>query len=94
MLKHLSLIFDDEAPEARLPRFRALLRLARVAEHGDDHTGEHTRRVGRTAEALARVLDLDETLAVSIGLAAPLHDIGKIGIPNAILSSTDPLDAD
>src|SRR4030095_13039327 len=46
-------------------------------------TGEHTRRVGHVAALLARTLGLSETEVELIRNAAPLHDIGKIGIPAA-----------
>jgi putative two-component system response regulator len=63
----------------------ALTRLAVAAEYRDDQTGEHTRRVGQMSALLARVLGLSEKEVELIRLAAPLHDIGKIGIPDAIL---------
>ena len=62
-----------------------LSRLALAAEYRDDQTGEHTRRVGHVAALLARTIGLSETEVELIRSAAPLHDIGKIGIPDAIL---------
>ncbi len=62
-----------------------LICLARAAEYRDDDTGNHVRRVGRYAEIIARHLDLDEAFIQVLAQAAPLHDIGKIGIPDAIL---------
>jgi len=59
--------------------------LARLAEYRDNETGRHVIRVGRYSGLLARQLGLDEELAELIEHAAPLHDIGKIGIPDAIL---------
>lgn len=66
-------------------RLEALERLARAAEFRDDATGQHTRRVGEASGRVARALGLDERQVELIRLAAPLHDIGKIGIPDAIL---------
>jgi len=63
----------------------ALERLARAAEYRDYDTGEHTERVGRTAQMIADGLRLPEEEVELIGHAAPLHDIGKIGIPDRIL---------
>ena len=60
-------------------------RLARAAEYRDDNTGEHTRRVGRLSGALARTLGLSDGDAAMIERAAPLHDVGKVGVPDAIL---------
>jgi putative two-component system response regulator len=62
-----------------------LSRLALAAEYRDDQTGEHTRRVGHIAALLARALGLSEAEVELIRSAAPLHDIGKIGIPDAVL---------
>ena len=60
-------------------------RLGRAAEFRDDETGEHTKRVGIMCGVLARELDLDEERAKHIEYATPLHDLGKIGIPDCIL---------
>ncbi len=59
--------------------------LARAAEYRDDDTGQHTRRVGHLASLIALGLGLDENLAALIQRAAPLHDVGKIGIADRIL---------
>ena len=60
-------------------------RLARAAEFRDDNTGQHTERVGKMAALLARQLGLPDAQVSLIRRAAPLHDVGKIGIPDAIL---------
>lgn len=66
-------------------RLETLQRLAIAAEYRDDDTHQHTERVGRAAALLARQLGLpDETVAL-IRRAAPLHDIGKVGISDSIL---------
>jgi putative two-component system response regulator len=72
----------EELHEARL---EDLKRLALVSEYRDDDTNRHTERVARTAELLARALGLDEETVEMIHRAAPLHDVGKIGIPDNIL---------
>ena len=59
--------------------------LARLAEYRDNETGRHVIRVGRYSGLLARALGLDQDTVELIEHAAPLHDIGKIGIPDAIL---------
>ena len=75
-------------------RLEILERLARAAEYRDDRTGAHTRRVGESAAAIARALGLPPEEVETIRRVAPLHDVGKIGIPDAILLSpgrlTDP----
>jgi putative two-component system response regulator len=60
-------------------------RLARAAEFRDDQTGRHTERVGQLAMQLARQIGLPDKTVTLIRRAAPLHDIGKIAVPEAIL---------
>lgn len=66
-------------------RIDILLRLARAAEFRDDDTGEHIRRVGRVSAALAARLGVAPEIVRTVELTAPLHDVGKIGVPDAIL---------
>lgn len=66
-------------------RREILSRLALAAEYRDDQTQEHAWRIGRTCALLARRLGLGESAVELIGQAAPLHDVGKIGIPDGIL---------
>jgi putative two-component system response regulator len=63
----------------------ALQRLAVAAEYRDDNTHEHTQRVGELAAALARELGLGDRTVWLVRQAAPLHDLGKIAIPDSIL---------
>jgi putative two-component system response regulator len=60
-------------------------RLAMAAEYRDDNTGQHTQRVGQMSALLARQLGLRDTQVSLIRRAAPLHDVGKIGVPDTIL---------
>jgi putative two-component system response regulator len=62
-----------------------LARLAAAAEFRDDDTGQHTRRVGNLSVSIAERLGLTELEIGLIRLAAPLHDVGKIALPDAIL---------
>jgi putative two-component system response regulator len=62
-----------------------IARLAMAAEFRDDETGRHTQRVGALAELLARASGWSDEEASLLGIAAPLHDVGKIGIPDSIL---------
>ncbi len=66
--------------------------LAKVGEYRDTDTGNHVVRVGCYAGIIARHLGLPLELAERIRLAAPLHDIGKVGIPDAILHKPGRLD--
>ena len=62
-----------------------VVRLARTAEFRDDDTGAHVLRMSHYAAVTARKLGLGEALCEQILHAAPLHDIGKIGIPDQVL---------
>lgn len=72
-------------------RIEMLERLAVTAELRDDSTGEHSYRVGKLAGLLAQEFGCDEDTCYMIELAARLHDIGKIGVPDAILLKPDKL---
>lgn len=66
-------------------RNEVLERLSRAAEFRDDDTHEHTMRVGVLARAIACDLGTDPAWADMLGQVAPLHDLGKIGVPDAVL---------
>ena len=81
----LEQLVHDRTRDLDEARVEALSRLALASEYRDDATGEHTQRVGRTSAMIARVMGLPD---VQIGLlrhAAPLHDVGKIGLRDSIL---------
>jgi putative two-component system response regulator len=69
----------------KLASLETIYRLAKAAEYKDEETGSHIHRVSNYAAALARKLGLNEKACESILLAAPMHDVGKIGIPDRIL---------
>lgn len=62
-----------------------ILRLALAVEYRDNDTGEHTLRVARYSRIIAERLGLPPRLCRDIYLAAPLHDVGKVAIPDNIL---------
>lgn len=68
-----------------------LTRLARAAEYRDDITGHHADRVGALSALLAREMDRPPDEVRLLRWAATLHDVGKIGIPDAILQKPGPL---
>ena len=71
-----------ELEEARL---ETLQRLARAGEYRDDSTFQHTERVAAVTALIAEALGLDRGTVATLRQAAPLHDIGKIAVPDAIL---------
>ncbi len=62
-----------------------LLRLARAGEYRDEETGNHVFRMARYARLIAEELGLSAEECEDIEFSAPMHDIGKIGIPDEIL---------
>jgi putative two-component system response regulator len=74
------------ATEGILAREReTVIRLSRAAESRDPETGEHIARMSHYSRLIARTLGLSEQQQDILLEAAPMHDIGKIGIPDAIL---------
>ncbi|AUB79617.1 HD domain-containing phosphohydrolase [Candidatus Thiodictyon syntrophicum] len=67
--------------------------LAEAVDKKDRYTANHSRRVSETAERLARALGLGPADEERIRIAGRLHDIGKIGVPDAVLRKPGPLDA-
>ncbi|MBB1488612.1 HD-GYP domain-containing protein [Oceanospirillum sediminis] len=88
---HLSLVRVDELVSTRLS---IVQRLGRAAEYKDNETGLHVIRMSHYAQVLARAAGYSEHQAENLLHAAPMHDIGKIGIPDAILQKPGKLDAD
>jgi putative two-component system response regulator len=68
-----------------------LYRLLRASQYKDDETGGHLRRLRYFTKTLALGLELPPEEAELIAAAAPLHDVGKIGIPDAVLQKPGPL---
>src|SRR5690606_33779390 len=79
---HLLLVRIDELKKSRL---EIVQRLGLAAEYKDNETGLHVIRMSHYSQIIACALGFDETAAENILHAAPMHDIGKIGIPDSIL---------
>jgi putative two-component system response regulator len=75
----------DRRRDVDAAQLDALQRLAVAAEYRDDNTHEHTQRVGELAARLASELGLGDRTVWLVRHAAPLHDLGKIAIPDSIL---------
>ncbi len=75
----------ERTTELSQAKLEMLLLLGRAAEYRDDMTGQHTQRVGELSALIAERLGMPENDVDMIRKAAPLHDIGKIGIPDNIL---------
>lgn len=79
---HLSLVRMEELRETRL---QIVQRLGRAAEYKDNETGMHVIRMSHYAQRLALAAGCSADWAEGLLNAAPMHDVGKIGIPDAIL---------
>jgi putative two-component system response regulator len=82
---HLESKVAERTIDLERAQIEIMERLGRASELRDDQTGRHTQRVGAMAAALAAALGLDARAVDLIRRAAPLHDVGKIGIPDRIL---------
>lgn len=85
---------SDRTRELEKAQIEILERLARAAEYRDDETGHHAQRVGHISALIARELEMTDSEVVLIRRAAPLHDVGKIGIPDGILLKPGKLTAE
>ena len=81
----LEVMVDEATREVRDREKETLMRLARAGEFRDEETGYHLVRMARYSRLIADTIGLERDEAETIELAAPLHDIGKIGIPDHIL---------
>ncbi len=71
----------------------AIFTLVRAAEYKDEETGAHVQRISHYVVELAEQMGMDPTFKDEIFHAAPMHDVGKIGIPDSILLKAGALDA-
>ncbi|MEO7274198.1 MAG: HD domain-containing phosphohydrolase [Vicinamibacterales bacterium] len=85
---------QERTQELEAAQIEILERLARAAEFRDDNTGRHTERVGQMAALVAQEAGMEPAQVVLIRRAAPLHDVGKIGIPDAVLLKLGKLTAE
>ncbi|MFG0721437.1 two-component system response regulator [Pseudomonas sp. GLN_6] len=86
---HLSLVRMDELRQTRL---QIVQRLGMAAEYKDNETGLHVIRMSHFSKVLALAAGFSEAAAEELLNAAPMHDIGKIGIPDAVLRKPGKLD--
>jgi putative two-component system response regulator len=89
----LELRVAERTAELAASQREILQRLALASEYRDDMTGQHTERVGDLSVRIARQMGLPAAEIEIIRFATPLHDIGKIAIPDQILLKPGPLTA-
>lgn len=102
MLRHQQLLLRDKTQwlEIRVSQAmrevlqreqETLLRLAKAGEYRDQETGNHVMRMSKYSRLIAEGLGLSDETCATIEVAAPMHDIGKIGVPDHILLKPGPL---
>ncbi len=85
----------DEATKQIMHReYETLFRLAKAGEYRDSETGNHVYRMAKYSRLIAESFGLDEERCHVIEMSAPMHDIGKIGIPDHILLKAGQLTED
>jgi len=78
---HNALLQED----LRKAQLETIIRLSVAAEFRDNETSCHIRRISHTSALIARKMDLPDKVVELIQAASPMHDVGKIGIPDSIL---------
>jgi putative two-component system response regulator len=78
----------ERTAELQESNLETIFTMVRAAEHKDEDTGAHVQRISYYCRDLARMLGMDEDFVDKIFFASPMHDIGKIGIPDHILLKT------
>lgn len=90
----LEVTVRQQTRQIRAAHEETIYRLITASSHRDQETGAHIQRVGLFSHALAIAIGWDETEAELLRLAAPMHDVGKIGIPDAVLQKPGKLSKD
>ncbi|MBU1237660.1 MAG: two-component system response regulator [Gammaproteobacteria bacterium] len=91
--RELERMVTQRTLELSVSRQQIIRRLGRAAEYRDDETGNHVLRVGHYARLIAETHGLGPKASSIIFAAAPMHDVGKIGIRDSILLKPGKLDA-
>jgi putative two-component system response regulator len=82
----------QDIEKVKVASLDTIYRLSRAAEYKDEDTGAHVQRMSHYSTAIARKMGMSEELVECLLYASPMHDIGKIGIPDAILKKPGKLD--
>ncbi|WP_436793018.1 HD-GYP domain-containing protein [Actinospongicola halichondriae] len=88
----LTRLVAERTAEVDASRQETIMRLSMAAESRDPETANHLHRMSTYSALLARRSGLDDEQCEIIRLASPMHDIGKLGIPDEVLTHTGPFD--
>ncbi|MCL7487031.1 MAG: HD domain-containing protein [Desulfobulbaceae bacterium] len=84
-LKKAYMELNEVHNQIRSSWIETIYRLTKAAEYKDEETEDHIRRVGLYTRELAQTMGMDKEFVDAIYYSAPIHDIGKVGIPDEIL---------
>lgn len=97
-MKNQNIVLDgmvkERTQELNDTRLEVIRRLGRAAEYRDDMTGFHIIRMSRYSQLLGLASGMDEAETEMLLNASPMHDIGKIGIPDSVLMKPGKLEPD
>ena len=85
---------DQMHAQVKQAYIETIYRLTRATEYKDEETADHVKRLSLFSAALGRALGMSESMVELLLYASPMHDIGKIGIPDKILFKGEALDAE
>jgi putative two-component system response regulator len=88
----LELVIEERTKELKDSRLEIIRRLCRAAEYRDNETGMHIVRMSKYSQIIAQAAGASIAKSELVQSAAPMHDIGKIGIPDSVLLKQGPLD--
>jgi len=90
--EHLEDIVVQRTSQLRKGYIDTIHRLTLASEYKDEDTGSHIKRISYYTKELALQMGMDSQFAETIFYASPMHDIGKVGIPDSVLLKPGPLD--
>ncbi len=93
-LRRAFAVLETSHRQAKVAYIETINRLAMASEYKDEDTGQHLRRVSAFVRELAIELGMNEEFCEAIFHAAPMHDVGKVGIPDRIILKSSALDRD
>ena len=93
-LQELEIRVGERTEELRQTKFEIIRRLGRAGEYRDNETSQHVVRMSKSCQVIAQTYGLSDDECETILHASPMHDIGKIGIPDTILLKPARLTAD
>lgn len=83
--RHLEDLVSQRAEQLRKGDIETVHRLTRASEYKDEDTGTHIKRISYYTRQLAETMGMDASFCETIFYASPMHDIGKVGIPDSVL---------